>query len=40
MVEDLDIIYTLSFQKGTIKMADVDIDPFGKHESRTDDHRD
>ena len=22
------------------KMADVDIDPFGEHESRTDDHTD
>ena len=38
MVEDLDIIYSLSFYKGTIKMADVDIDPFGEHESRTDDN--
>ena len=42
MVEDLDIIYSLSLQKGTIKMADVDIDPFGEHESRpeepTDEH--
>ena len=37
-VEDLDIIYTLSFLKGTTKMADVDIDPFGEHESRTDDN--
>ena len=38
MVEDLDIIYTPSFLKGTIKMEDVDIDPFGEHESRTDDN--
>ena len=40
MVEDLDIIYSPSFQKGTIKMADVDIDPFGEHESRTEERTD
>ena len=34
-MEDLDIIYSLSFQKGT-----VDIDPFGEHESRTDETMD
>ena len=39
-MEDLDIIYSLSFQKGTIKMADVDIDPFGEHELRTEEPTD
>ena len=37
-MKDSDIIYTPSFLKGTIKMADVDIDPFGEHELRTDDN--
>ena len=39
-MEDLDVIYSPSFLKGTIKMADIDIDPFGEHdrtESRTDE---
>ena len=38
MVEDLDIIYSPSLEKALQKMADIDINPFGEHESRTDDH--
>ena len=37
-MKNSDIIYTPSFLKGTIKMADIDIDPFGEHESRPDDN--
>ena len=40
MVKDLDIIYGLSFEKGIIKMAGIDIDPFGEHESRTEEPTD
>ena len=39
-MKDLDIIYTPSFLKGTIKMADADIDPFGEHESRPEEPTD
>ena len=37
---DLDMYYSSSFLKGTMKMADIDIDPFGEHdrtESRPDE---
>ena len=39
-MEDLDMYYSSSFLKGTIKTADVDIDPYEEHdktESRTDE---
>ena len=36
-MEQLDIYYSSSFLKVTMKMADVDIDPFGEHESRPDE---
>ena len=41
-MEDLDIIIVCHFKKALQKMADIDIDPFGEHESRpeepTDEH--
>ena len=36
-MEQLDIYYSSSFLKDTMKMADVDVNPFGEHESRPDE---
>ena len=38
-MEDLDMYYSSSFLKGTMKMVDIDIDPFGEHD-RTEEPMD